>query len=222
MLDRLLVDRRFRLARKWSNDQLRALCSHFTGDVVNVSAWRDEDKEGGHYRDYFPNAASYSLTNYSGTSGAQGFEGEIPLDLTAPLPEDLRERFDVVYNHTTLEHVYEVQQAIENLAGMSRDVVIVVVPFSQVHHEVGTYEDFWRFTPTALRRAFGEHGFEEIYCSANEDPNAAVYVLYAASRNPDRWRGVLPAAPSGWLAGDRIGRSMVRSVAGRVVRLLRR
>jgi hypothetical protein len=219
MLKRHLVDRRFRLARHWSNDELRRLGRHLGGDIVNVSGWRDEDKDGGHYRDYFPNAASYVLTNYTGTRGAQGTTGEIALDLTGPLPSELEGRFDVVFNHTTLEHIYEVQTAIANLAAMSRDLVLVVVPFAQVQHELDSFQDFWRFTPTVLERAFGEHGLTPVYCSSNDDRNAAVYVVFAASRHPAKWAGVLPAPAAGPPAGDWIGRSLPRKVVAKLVAL---
>ncbi len=82
------MDRRFRLARLRSNETLRQLGPLFSGDVIHVSAWRDEDKEGGHYRDYFPNAASYTITNHTGYRGFQGSPGELQLDLTAQPPTD--------------------------------------------------------------------------------------------------------------------------------------
>src|SRR5215211_5516257 len=102
------MDRIHRLPRMWSNEQLAAIAPLFTGDVVNVSAWQDSDKEEKHYREYFVNAKSYSVTNYKAEfRGLQNVENEIYLDLEADLPPELAERWDVVFNHTTLEHVYE-------------------------------------------------------------------------------------------------------------------
>ena len=51
----------------------------FFGDMFfrqNVSGWRDEDKTGGHYRDYFSAATSYAISNYRGESGITGVTGE--------------------------------------------------------------------------------------------------------------------------------------------------
>jgi hypothetical protein len=48
----------------------------FTGNVCNVSAWRDQDKQGGTYKEYFSNAKSYSVTNYH-DSEARGFQQDI-------------------------------------------------------------------------------------------------------------------------------------------------
>lgn len=182
------IDRIHRLPRVWSNRELARFASWFAGDVVNVSAWKDEDKEGRRYRDYFTAATSYVLTNYRAEMrGLQGVPGEIFLDLTAPLDPGLLKRFDVVFNHTTLEHVYEVQTAFRNLCALSRDVVILVVPFLQPYH--GTYGDYWRFTPLALQRMFVDAGLSLLYLSFNSHRAAAVYLFAIASFRADRWRG---------------------------------
>ena len=59
------MDRQFRLARHWSNEELRKIAKLFEGDVLNASAGTDEDKEGAYYSEYFSRAASYELSNYS-------------------------------------------------------------------------------------------------------------------------------------------------------------
>ena len=183
----ILTDRKFRLARKWSNQELRRVGHHFTGNVVNVSAWKDEDKEGSYYRSYFPKAQSYHLTNYIASArGWQGFEDEIALDLEKQLPKKLRNAFDVVFNHTTLEHIYKANIALHNLCLMTRDIVIVVVPFLQEMH--AEYGDYWRFTPLAMKSLFEEEGLELVYSSFNEHPRSSVYLFCVASKHPLRWR----------------------------------
>jgi len=189
----MFIDRAFRTARLWSNQELRQIAPVFAGDVVNVSAWDDRDKDGGRYRDYFSNAIGYYYTNYSGERGLQQRENEFYLDLTGDVPADLQQRFDVAFNHTTLEHIFDVRKAFRNLCALSKDVVIVVVPFAQVQHEVGSFGDFWRFTPTCLRRLFAENALHVIYESESRDRNAAVYLLFVGSRHPERWQGRLPA-----------------------------
>ena len=42
--------------------------------------------------------------------------------------------FDVAYNHTTLEHIYGVHKAFANICRMTKDVVIIVLPFLQQYH----------------------------------------------------------------------------------------
>lgn len=180
------MDRKFRLPRVWSNRELSRFASRFDGSVVNVSAWRDEDKEGRHYRDYFSGAREYYVSNY--VSNARGLQGDIEneffLDLTEPLPSEQR-TFDVVFNHTVLEHIFEVDQAFANLCALSKDVVIVVVPFLQEEH--ADYGDFWRFTPQSLGRLFDKNGFELLYLNYNDDRNASIYVFAIGSKHPERW-----------------------------------
>jgi hypothetical protein len=215
----VFTDRKYLVARRWSNRELRRIAPLFRGDVVNVSGWDDRDKEGGHYRSYFSSCSSYCRTNYGGFRGFQGNPGEISLDLTAELAEELKRAFDVVFNHTTLEHIFEVRKAFSNLCAMSRDTVIVVVPFSQIQHESESYGDYWRFTPTCIRKLFEENGLTGIYEAVNPDKNAAVYLLCVGSRFPDRYVGLMPLGRHIRDAGRLIGARAVNDVVdiGRAV-----
>lgn len=156
-----------RLARHWSNREIERLAHFATGEIVNVSAWRDEDKEGRTYRDYFSGASNYYTTNFEGWRGA-GEHADFSLDLQQPPPEDLIQRFDLVFNHTTLEHVFDIHQALRTMAGISKDSILVVVPFIQNLHgpEDG---DFWRPSPYAMRRLFEANGFVVCYESAGPE-----------------------------------------------------
>ena len=146
---------RFRSPRLWSNKELRKYSNLFKGHVVNVSAWDDRDKEGGTYFKYFKNAKSYTLTNYeTEMRGMTGAEGEIYLDLESELDKELINKFDVVFNHTTLEHIYEVKKAMQNLALLTKDILITVVPYKQIEHT--TYGDYWRFTPSGIKKLYEE------------------------------------------------------------------
>lgn len=199
------MDRKFRIARVWSNQELRKLAPLFTGDIVNVSAWDDRDKEGGYYKDYFTQKSGYYYTNYSGERGIQGQPNEYFLDLTQDLPTELKQKFDVVFNHTTLEHLFEVRKAFQNLCIASKDIVIVVVPFCQKQHGRDMYLDFWRFTPTCLRYLFKENNFEVIYEAQSPYKNAAIYLFFVGSRHPERWRGIMPPYRDLKECGDWIG-----------------
>ena len=186
----------FTLARRWSNAELRRIGPLFTGRVVNVSAWEDRDKEVGVYRDYFPKAASYRRTNYGTSQGVvEGAQDEMFLDLTAPLADDRRGSFDVVFNHTTLEHVFDMRTAFSTLCALSSDVVIVVVPWLQPLH--ADYGDYWRFSPQAVVRLFEAEGMTPLSVTWNTDPRASVYVMGVASRRPERWREHFPHPPLG-------------------------
>lgn len=183
----MFIDRIHRLPRIWSNRELAKFAHLFHGDVVNVSGWKDIDKEGRRYRDYFVNAGSYTITNFrSEARGFQGFDQEIFLDLEVDLPADLHGRFDVVFNHTTLEHVYAVHKAFSNICNMSRDVVIQVLPFLQPYHS--SYGDYWRFTPLTIKRMFEDNGFTTLYQSFNSHKRSSVYTFTIASRTPEKWQ----------------------------------
>ncbi|MEO1525491.1 MAG: hypothetical protein AAFX06_08640 [Planctomycetota bacterium] len=186
--------RSFRLPRLRMNRVISELAPLFDGDVINVSAWDDRDKEGRTYRDYFSKASTYSTSNHEGERGVADAAdvSDYALDLTAELPKELTGKFDVVFNHTTLEHIFDVTTAFHNLCLMTRDVVIVVVPFAQEMHYNESYGDFWRFTPMVMHRLFESNGLSVVFEAANDDSNAGLYVLTVGSRDPDKWRDRLP------------------------------
>ncbi|MEG3089313.1 hypothetical protein [Sphingomonas sp. PB4P5] len=220
------ADRRFRSARQWSNREIATLGPLFDGDIVNVSGWDDRDKEGGVYRSYFTNKKSYAITNYGGDHG-EGADGEIPLDLERTLPAELKHRFDLAFNHTTLEHVFMLFDAFHNICEMSRDAVLIIVPFAQVEHFEESFGDYWRFTPQAMRRLFEREGMTLAYCSVTDHKDAALYVTALGVRDPAKWAGRLPStqlprhagtwigAPRGWarLSGEL--RKAARKLLGR-------
>jgi hypothetical protein len=220
------IDRKFRVPRVWSNRELRRFSAMFEGAVANVSGWRDEDKEGGKYREYFSKASEYWITNYK--SEARGFQGgvenELFLDLTQDLPQDLHGRFDVVFNHTVLEHIFDVRVAFANLCRMTKDIAIVVVPFIQEQH--GDYGDYWRFTPQAMDLLFVANGMETIYCSVNDARSDSIYVFAIGSKNSDKW-GVIRQSAGNLVdqvhGGLVIGTKIIRnSLSFRVANALRR
>lgn len=183
----LFIDRVHRLPRVWSNRELSKYAHLFRGAVANISGWKDIDKEGKHYKDYFVNASSYTITNYEAEArGLMGYKDEIFLNLETDLPHELYQRFDVVFNHTTLEHIYDARKAFANLCNMSKDVVIIVLPFLQQYHS--DYGDYWRFSPLAIKRLFEDNDFGLLYQSFNSHVLSSVYVFTIASKQPAQWR----------------------------------
>lgn len=188
------MDRKYRAPRQWSNRELRKFAPLFTGSLINVSAADDSDKEGNTYQTYFPHISEYFISNYQGYRGYSKRQNEFFLDLSAELPQELRQRFDVVFNHTTLEHIFDFQRAFENLCSISRDIVILVVPFIQESHGApdSSYLDYWRFTPQAIRMLFEKHGFGTVYESATTFPRQSVYIFTIASRDTGKWQNRIP------------------------------
>ena len=186
---KLMPDRKFRKPRLWSNKELLNISGIFNGDVINVSGGEDVDKAGRKYKDYFSNARSYSISNYASEfRGFQGKEGEILLDLEKDLPADLIARWDVVLNHTTLEHIFDIDKAFQNLCLMSNDVVIVVVPWLQELHYGNGFKDYWRISPFALEKLFTKNALKLVHLRANDTRGTSVYILAVGSKNPDKWK----------------------------------
>lgn len=199
------VKRTAQVARYWSNLELKKIAGVVTGDVANVSGWKDEDKQGGFYREYFSKARTYTVTNYYGESGFQGLDGEILLDLRAPIRAEYKGRFDAVLCHTVLEHVFDINVAFRNLALLTRDLLIVVVPFCQIQHELESFGDYWRFTPSCLRELFKRNGMTVVYESSNEDFACGNYLLFCGSHRPDSHKSDLPPFTPLGLQGRWIG-----------------
>ncbi|MGR3292435.1 MAG: hypothetical protein ACUZ9M_00295 [Candidatus Scalindua sp.] len=161
---------------------LKHIALQVQGNVVNVSGGGDADKEGGFYHNYFAQAESYSITNF----GDACDERSIVLDIeTTLLPLELKEKFDVVFTHTVLEHIYHIDQAIDNLCSMSRDMVITIVPFIQSFHHGAWYSDYWRFTPAVLTRLFNDRGFKTVFLEWNNDPLGNIYIAHVATKYPE-------------------------------------
>ncbi|HQO27909.1 MAG TPA: hypothetical protein PKY22_00070 [Accumulibacter sp.] len=181
------VQRDYVRPRNWSNHELKKIGADFSGDIINVSGWRDEDKTGSHYATYFPNARSYAVSNFKGESGLSGQSGEIFIDLEDDLPAGLVGKYQVAFNHTTLEHVFDIKKAIANICALSHDTVILVTPFlQQVHFIDGSFGDWWRPTPACMARLLEEQGFSVRYQSTNDNPWYIVYVFTVASRRTEK------------------------------------
>ena len=178
-------------ARVWSNQELKKFVHLFAGDIVNVSGWDDRDKEGNKYADYFANKGSYTITNYKGEKGLSSLDNEVYLDLEKQLPQNLERKFDVVLNHTTLEHVFDIFTAFKNLCLMSKDIVIVTLPFIEAVHVIpGSFSDYWRPTHLAIEKLFKKNGFQIIHGSSRKIP--PVYHFFIATRQPEKWSGKFP------------------------------
>ena len=166
--------------RLWSNRELvRALEPLKPHEmVINVSGHQDRDKQGGHYRDYF-RTEGYDVSYYSSDQvEGLGVAGSIPLDLMSPLPDEYVGKYDLAFNHTVLEHVPNPFFAFEQIAKLSRDLVLTVVPFrQQVHFSPGHYGDYFRFSPMAMRYLHELNGIETLFESHTPSPAGEFYVV---------------------------------------------
>lgn len=185
-LDKELANPRF-----FSNHMLRKYADNFEGSIINVSGWDDRDFEGGFYKGYFKKSLSYIVSNAPeedkglGSMKESAVE-EIGIDLMNPIGKDLIGKYDVVFNHTTLEHILDVQGAFKNLCDLSRDAVIIVVPSVQNIHIKG-YGDFWRMTTMGVAKMFLKNGFEPLVIKANDQPFAPIYCFAIGVRDAKKY-----------------------------------
>lgn len=145
-----------------SNKILRRWCADITGDVLSIGSGGDIDKQGGHYRDYFSKAASYTTSDIE-------YEMGCDLVLDARWMPTVRDcMFDAVFVSGVLEHIDRVEDAVAEIWRVTRPggVAIVGVPFKQPEHRAPN--DFWRFTQWAARYLFRKFTIEE--CLAIGDP----------------------------------------------------
>ena len=182
---------------------------------MNVSGWDDRDGEGGKYHDYFPKCASYTVTN--APTDNKGFGSlkesnvrELQLDLTLPLTPALIQRFDVVFNHTTLEHIFEIETAFANLCAMSRDAVILVAPVLQQVHISRSFGDYWRPTTLAIAKLFRKNGFEPLIIITNDQPFFPVYCFAIAVRNAKEYGGKIATSLNFEMGAALFGSSLKR------------
>ena len=175
--------------RKWSNDELRRFSNSLHGEIINVSGWKDEDKEGGFYKDYFINSSSYYISNY-GKDKIRGISKDIKtdfiIDLENEIDKEFKNRFDVVFNHTILEHVSDPTRVFKNLSLMTNNILISVVPFKQkLHFEEGSYGDYFRFSPMAMRKLYKDNGFQILYESFSPPPFIDIYLFYLGYKSEE-------------------------------------
>lgn len=178
--------------RIFSNAILKYYAPIFKGHVINVSGWRDEDREGGTYREYFTNADSYTISNAATSEkGLGSTTSEIALDLSVPINLSQRQAYDVVLNHTTLEHIFELDTAFKNLCDLSRDAVILVIPTLQHIHFNEGYGDYNRLTPMGIVSYFEKNGFTTIVLQSNEQPFSPVYCFAIAVRDSVKYSALI-------------------------------
>lgn len=186
-----MIDKNEISPRLFSNKMLRKYAPLFNGNIINVSGWDDRDREGGHYKDYFKNANDYYISNGpvkdKGTSSATNIPNTLEIDLEKDLPDDLVGRFDVVFNHTTLEHIFDVQRAFSSICKLSKDTVILVVPMMQNLHIVESYGDYWRMTPISIAKMFLKNNFTPIVIDSNDQPFAPIYCFAIAVKDVKKY-----------------------------------
>jgi len=200
----MIKERIFRVPRLKTNRILEKFAKDFSGDIINVSGSNDLDKNaslkdyyfgnydnGKRYKDYFINARSYTVSNYPGDKTEINLDktAMLMIDLEKDIPEELLGKYDVVFNHTVFEHIFDVFTAFKNLCSISKDVIIFIVPqFQQIHDYERGYKDYWRFTPFSVDCLFKKNGYTVLYRETTYGFSESMYLFYIASKQPEKWR----------------------------------
>lgn len=108
---------------------------------------------------------------------------EIIIDLNEALPDELVEKYDLVIDCGTLEHCFNIAQAIKNLAMMVKKdgYIMQINPLNWFNH------GFYNFNPTFYHDFYNENGFKILWYTAVQDavfdPKIAELPAYSRFNN---------------------------------------
>ncbi|MBI5399113.1 class I SAM-dependent methyltransferase [Candidatus Saganbacteria bacterium] len=83
------------------------------------------------------------------------------IDFNNEISEEYREKFDVIFDIGTLEHVFDIPMALSNIVKMLKkggELVLVLPAANAIDH------GFYSFSPTLLFDYFSANGFENFSC----------------------------------------------------------
>jgi len=80
------------------------------------------------------------------------------------------EKFDIIICVQTLEHLYSPKKAIKEIFKLLKKggYTILDNPWTYEYHPHYSYPDYWRISPSAMKRMMKEAGFEIIKCKLNK------------------------------------------------------
>ena len=138
--------------RVQSNKILKRWCADVKGDVLSIGSGGDIDKQGGHYRDYFTSATSYTTSDIEPSMGT-----DFVVD-ARDMPFE-SQKYDAVFCSGVLEHVDAYAEVVKEVWRVLKTggLFLLGVPFKQPIHRAP--QDFWRFTEHGLRWFLNDLGF---------------------------------------------------------------
>ncbi|HXT64253.1 MAG TPA: hypothetical protein VN696_14545 [Pyrinomonadaceae bacterium] len=82
-------------------------------------------------------------------------------DLNAPVPEELRDRFNLIVDSGTIEHIFDVRQVMENMISMCRlsGWIVHITPASNFMDH-----GFYSFSPCFFYDFYRANGFDDFVC----------------------------------------------------------
>jgi hypothetical protein len=130
---------------------------------TNIPAWRGTWREK-----YASDEAVFRLLGLSDVHAldCSGYEGaDIVWDLNKPVPPSLHERFALIVDGGTLEHVFDVRQSLASVVSMLRSGgrVVHISPANNF-----TNHGFYQFSPTLFFDYYGANRFVDLRCFVAE------------------------------------------------------
>jgi SAM-dependent methyltransferase len=98
----------------------------------------------------FSDVASVDISDYEGS--------EYIADLDQPFPSELHNRFDVVFDAGTLQHVFDIPEAMANMHRAVRVGGRVIIGMAASHNHVD--HGFYMFSPTMFYDYFAANNYE--------------------------------------------------------------
>lgn len=166
-------------ARLESNALLRSWCADLPGDVLSLGSDSDRDGEGHPYREYFPQATSYTTSDYG--DAAEGCDRQLDVRAMPEVPDDA---YDVLFCSGVLEHVDDLAAALRELWRVLRPggVLLLGVPFRQPIHRAP--HDFWRFTTHGVQHLLAGYIVDAVVGIDEREGLAFPAAYWAKARKP--------------------------------------
>ena len=152
--------------------------------VLNISGWDDGDKEGGRYSHYFSQKVNkYEVSHFENDY----LRSDTDISKMVINLEDINyqavEKFELVFSHTVLEHVFDQQNAFRIMCSLAEKYVVGVVPMINVLHWEETYDDYWRFTPHGIRKLFENNEFNLVHLEIGPSLSISQYIIFVGARH---------------------------------------
>jgi len=122
-----------------------------------------------HARTFFE---MFGITEYYDIDKFEIDKPQILHDLNTPVPAELREKFNLIIDSGTIEHIFDVRQVMENMISMCRTAgwIVHIAPASNFMDH-----GFYSFSPCFFFDFYRANGFEDFAC-------------YILQLNPDNMR----------------------------------
>lgn len=77
--------------------------------------------------------------------------------------------WDIVICSQTLEHIWDYKKALKEICRIAKKWAIIDIPFAYEWHPDPSFDDYWRFTPSAFTKLLKEAGFSDVDVSKSDN-----------------------------------------------------